>query len=172
MLKAHAEIQGRLKGDVFFFQSHPNQPVIIKGKVCGFTSSDPEKVGFHVHEGNVLPPPGKEWEGPLCCGKGLGAHFNPYGKNHGGPQDKERHVGDLGNITVERLCSDCKTFCSYINMVDDVITLNPSSPACILDRGLVIHSGTDDLGRGGNKDSLITGNAGSRIGWGIIRSTK
>lgn len=30
----------------------------------------------------------------------LGAHFNPAGKEHGAPEDENRHAGDLGNISV------------------------------------------------------------------------
>jgi len=170
-MEAIVDLSGRLKGQLIFTQDGPNKPVKIEGKVCGFYPSDGSHHGIHVHEGNTLPLPGKEWEGPLCCGKGLGAHFNPYGKNHGSPWDPERHVGDLGNIVIQGFCNDCKTRCSNVNISDSVITLYPGK-ANILNRGLVIHEDKDDLGMGGNKESLITGNAGKRIGWGIIRLTK
>merc|ERR1719462_680962 len=66
--------------------------------------------------------------------KGSGGHYNPNGNNHGAPGAEDRHVGDLGNIA--------------------------SSDKSVIGRAIVVHEGTDDLGLGGEEDSLTTGHAG------------
>ena len=107
--------------------------------------------GFHVHEAGDLTHKCES----MC------AHFNPYDKKHGGPNSKERHVGDLGN-----LITDEKGNANY-QFTDSMIKLR-GNKANIIGRGLIIHADTDDLGQGGNKASLLNGNAGKRIGCAII----
>ena len=41
----------------------------------------------------------------------------------------------------------------------------------LLQRTIVIHAGTDDLGRGGTEESKKTGNAGPRPACGMCKST-
>ena len=71
-----------------------------------------------------------------------------------------RHVGDLGNIIAD------VTSTSSVNIVDSLISLN--GPFSILGRSIVIHAGEDDLGTGGDAGSMATGNAGARLGCGVI----
>lgn len=79
---------------------------------------------------------------------------------HGGPIDPHRHVGDLGNIAAD----DNGTV--TLQIVDEQISL--TGPLSIAGRGIVVHEKEDDLGRGGNPESLKTGNAGARLACGVI----
>ncbi|KAL8041656.1 hypothetical protein ABFX02_10G178500 [Erythranthe guttata] len=93
-------------------------------------------------------------------GRISGPHFNPLNKVHGSPLDAERHAGDLGNIMAG---SDGV---AHINIADTQIPL--SGQHSILGRAVVVHADADDLGKGGHELSKTTGNAGARVGCGII----
>src|SRR2546423_1126479 len=47
--------------------------------------------GFHIHAVGKCEPP---------AFTSAGAHFNPYGKNHGHKNPEGAHAGDLPNLTV------------------------------------------------------------------------
>lgn len=148
-----------MKGIVRFEQKNKDSDVEITLDLSGFP---PGYHGFHIHEAGDLT------EG---CSSAC-AHFNPYNKNHGGPKDKEHHVGDLGNIYVNKngICKD--------KFTDHLITLKGKHS--IIGRCVVIHDKEDDLGNGGldlkcniidekvYQESLKTGNAGKRIACGVI----
>lgn len=113
----------------------------------------PGKHGFHVHQY------GDRTNGCTSAGP----HFNPFKKTHGGPQDENRHVGDLGNVEAG---SDGVAKFSF---VDKLISLEGETN--IVGRSLVVHKGEDDLGKGvGDKkeESLKTGNAGERSACGVV----
>lgn len=110
----------------------------------------PGKHGFHVHEF------GDNTNGCMSAGP----HFNPNKKEHGAPDAAIRHVGDLGNIVADESGK------AKVNINDSLISL--TGPNSILGRTVVVHADVDDLGLGGHELSKTTGNAGGRIGCGVI----
>lgn len=109
------------------------------------------KHGFHIHE-----------YGDLTDGcKSACAHFNPFGKTHGGIDSSERHAGDLGNVF-------SKNRKAKGTIIDKMLSLDFNKKTCIVGRMIIIHKDEDDLGLGGNEESLKTGNAGERLACGVI----
>uniref|UniRef100_A0A0K8TQF3 Superoxide dismutase [Cu-Zn] n=1 Tax=Tabanus bromius TaxID=304241 RepID=A0A0K8TQF3_TABBR len=145
--KAVCVINGDVKGTVFFEQEDENAPVKLRGEVTGLAAGNH---GFHVHEF------GDNTNGCTSAG----AHFNPHGKDHGGPNAEVRHVGDLGNVVAG---SDGV---AKVNITDKLISLTGEHN--IVGRTLVVHADPDDLGVGGHELSKTTGNAGARLGCGVI----
>uniref|UniRef100_UPI001EAF4FDC superoxide dismutase [Cu-Zn]-like n=1 Tax=Oncorhynchus gorbuscha TaxID=8017 RepID=UPI001EAF4FDC len=138
---------GEVTGTVFFEQEGADGPVKLIGEISGLA---PGEHGFHVHAF------GDNTNGCMSAGP----HFNPHNKTHGGPTDAVRHVGDLGNVTAGA------DNVAKINIQDKMLTL--TGPNSIIGRTMVIHEKADDLGKGGNEESLKTGNAGGRQACGVI----
>lgn len=87
-------------------------------------------------------------------------HFLHTQLDHGAQDSAIRHVGDLGNIKADAN--------GLVDFTTQDSLINLSGEYSIIGRGLVIHEGEDDLGKGNHPDSLKTGNAGGRAGCGVI----
>jgi Cu-Zn family superoxide dismutase len=99
-----------------------------------------------------------------------GPIYNPHGCDHGGPNDANRCVGDLGNINADG------TGVARGKITSDLIKL--SGTHSVIGRSFMVHANPDDLGRGDNskpdppvdgKCSKVTGNSGPRIACGEIK---
>jgi len=137
-----------VKGVIHFRQTGgPTSAVTVSGNITGLT---PGFHGFHIHQ-----------LGDTSNGcKSMAGHYNPLKLKHGGPKDSHRHVGDLGNIEAG------DDGVAIVEMTDTQLSLNGLNS--IIGRGVVVHAGRDDMGRGGDDGSLKTGNAGGRVGCGVV----
>ena len=129
-----------VQGTIFFIQE--GKDIRIVADVTGLA---PGKHGIHIHEFG---------DATTTDGSSLGGHFNPKNIMHGGPDDKVRHLGDLGNIEADR------TGRAKFSRIDTRISLSGSNS--IIGRSIVIKEKADDL------KTQPGGNAGSRIGFGVI----
>ncbi|KAL9962742.1 hypothetical protein ACROYT_G031878 [Oculina patagonica] len=117
---------------------------VIDGTIDGLT---PGLHGLNIHELGDLS------QGCVSTGD----HYNPRNCRHGAPEDSERHIGDLGNILAD------KNGRASFRLEDENVKVWD-----VIGRSLVVHHGEDDLGRGNNELSKITGNSGPGLTCGII----
>lgn len=118
--------------------------VKVVADVDGLT---PGKHGFHIHEHGD------------CGGEdasAAGAHYNPDHSEHGGPDSRVRHVGDLGNLIAD------ENGHAHYQRVDKVITLEGEQS--IVGRSVIVHSDVDDY------TTQPAGASGSKISCGVIEA--
>ncbi|RVX19014.1 Superoxide dismutase [Vitis vinifera] len=122
-----------------YFAEEGDGSTTVTGSLSGLK---PGLHGFHVH---AL---GDTTNGCMSTGP----HFNPAGKEHGAPEDENRHAGTVNFKIVDFF---------YL-----FIPLTGSNS--IVGRAVVVHADPDDLGKGGHELSKSTGNAGGRVACGVI----
>jgi len=122
--------------------------VVVEGII--FNLKPKSRFGMHVHE-----------QGDLTNGcQSTGAHFNPYGKQHGSERSAERHWGDFGNLISDGLGNSR-------------VLINVPEGSLIgvdgyIGRAVVLHEREDDLGLTDNELSKKTGDSGNRIACGVV----
>jgi Cu-Zn family superoxide dismutase len=123
--------------------------------VVDVTGLPPGKHGFHIHEFGDVSDTAK--------GMNTGGHFDPAGTKHhalvaGEHSEAGHHAGDMGNLE-----ADSNGHAHLEMMLTGVSVMGPQNP--IIGRAVIIHEKADDGGQ-------PTGNAGGRLGQGVIGIAK
>jgi Cu-Zn family superoxide dismutase len=140
----HPTQGNNVTGTVYF--SRTANGIEVTGDVMGLS---PGKHGFHIHQfGDCTAPDGTS----------AGGHFNPENQPHAGPDQANRHVGDLGNIVADSSGN------AHYARTDSHLKFDGRDS--IIGRAVIVHAGEDDL------KSQPTGNAGSRVACGVIGIAK
>ncbi|OGR84995.1 MAG: hypothetical protein A2901_06000 [Elusimicrobia bacterium RIFCSPLOWO2_01_FULL_54_10] len=147
-IMARAELshtEGQTAGGVVNFDEIKGH-VRVSGKLTGLSANSVHAI--HIHDNGDCSGPKAE---------AAGAHFNPAGKRHGGPNSDEHHSGDMGNIRTN------KQGIAEFSFITTEFSLTGGATSQIINRSMVLHKKEDDL------VSQPAGNSGSRIACGIIR---
>ena len=89
-------------------------------------------------------------------GKGAHGHWNPTNQQHSKWGTGSFHLGDIGNVSLD------STGKGTLQMETDLWTIGGDVKTNVLNHSIIVHSGMDDF------TSQPAGNAGSRIGCGVI----
>jgi Cu-Zn family superoxide dismutase len=106
-----------------------------------------KNIAVHLHEHGDCGDNGKASHG----------HWNPTNAQHGKWGSASFHSGDIGNVKLDAKGRGTLT------VTTDLWTLGGKPDKNILGKAIIVHGGTDDY------TTQPTGNAGSRIGCGLIQ---
>ena len=105
-----------------------------------------KSVAVHLHEMGDCGDMGKMAHG----------HWNPTNQQHGKWAGGSFHSGDIGNVSLDAAGK------GTLEMETNLWSLGGADKTNILNRSVIVHGGVDDF------STQPTGNAGSRIGCGVI----
>lgn len=119
--------------------------VKVVARVEGLGSA-PGQHGLHVHEVGSCEPPDFQ---------SAGAHFNPTGAPHAGPDTTPRHAGDLGNIEIGADGT------GTVDLTSDLLAVHEGANA-VVGKAVIVHEKADDF------STQPTGDAGGRVACGVV----
>ena len=119
--------------------------VMLKIKIEG---AEPGTHAVHLHETGDCT---------AADGASAGGHWNPTHENHGKWVASPFHRGDIGNIEVG---ADGK---GEFTLTTDLWTIGGAPETDVVGKGVIIHAKADDF------TTQPTGNAGGRVGCGVVQ---
>jgi len=137
----HPTAGNKINGTIIF--TPVADGVQVHAEIGGLT---PGKHGFHVHEFGDCS---------ATDASSAGAHFNPTGQPHAGPDTAARHEGDMGNIEADASGN------AKLDYVDHQISLTNDAKS-VIGRSVIVHAKSDDL------KTQPSGDSGARIACGVI----
>lgn len=132
-----------LTGTAEFMQQNGKVKMVLKITCVKMAN---KSVAVHLHEMGDCGDMGKMAHG----------HWNPTNQQHGKWGSASFHLGDIGNVSLDA------TGKGTLEMETNLWTIGGDDKSNILNRSVIVHSGMDDF------TTQPTGNAGSRIGCGVI----
>ncbi len=105
-----------------------------------------KSVAVHIHEMGDCGDMGKMAHG----------HWNPTNQQHGKWGSASFHSGDIGNVSLDAAGNGA------MEIETDLWSIGGDEKTNILNRSIIVHGGVDDF------TTQPTGNAGTRIGCGVI----
>lgn len=123
---------------------------VIMNITVSFPAKAGQSVAVHLHEHGDCGNAGNDAHG----------HWNPTNSPHGKWGSGEYHLGDIGNISLNQAGR------GSMQLITEKWSVGTGAANDIVGRAIIVHNGVDDY------VTQPTGNAGSRIGCGVIQLTK
>jgi superoxide dismutase, Cu-Zn family len=123
---------------------------VLMNVSISFPSKAGQTVAVHLHEHGDCGNSGNDAHG----------HWNPTNEPHGRWGSGPHHLGDIGNITLNQSGNGA------LQIITEKWSIGTGASNDIVGRAVIVHSGADDY------VTQPTGNAGSRIGCGVIELVK